>query len=74
MSGRATRSRPGRSGWRPGWRLAAAGIAAAVVLLLVGANAHLVYVALASQPDCVAHAKTPGKGDGATFRAARSSC
>ena len=63
-----------RPATRRRWRLAAAGIAAAAVLLLIGANAHLVYVALASQPDCVAHAKTPGKGDGATFRAARSSC
>ena len=58
---------------RRNWRLIAAGIAAAVVALLVAANAHLVYVAVASQPDCVAHAKTPGQ-DGAGFRAARPAC
>ena len=28
---------------------------------LVGANAHLVYVAIASQPDCVPHAKDDGR-------------
>lgn len=53
-------------------RLIAAFIAAAA-LLLVAANAHLVYVAVASQPDCVAHVKTSGQ-DGAGFRAARPSC
>lgn len=58
---------------RRNWRLIAAGIAAAVVLLLVVANAHLVYVAVASQPDCIAHIKAPGE-DGAGFRAARPSC
>ncbi len=42
------------------------------VLVLVAANANLVYVALASQPDCVAHLKTQGH-DG-TYRAARPSC
>lgn len=63
----------GPAGRRPGWRLIAGFIAGAVVLLLVVANAHLVYVAVASQPDCVAHIKTPGQG-GAGFRAARSAC
>jgi hypothetical protein len=48
------------------------GIAAAV-LLLVLANAHLVYVATTSQPDCVAHLKSSGEATG-NFRAARSSC
>lgn len=58
---------------RRNWRLLAGFIAGAVVLLLVAANAHLVYVAVASQPDCVAHIKTPGQ-DGASFRAARPAC
>lgn len=58
---------------RRNWRLIAAFIVAAVALLLVAANAHLVYVAVASQPDCVAHIKTSGQ-DGAGFRAARPSC
>ena len=61
------------TGPRRNGRLLAAGIATALVALLVAANAHLVYVAVASQPDCVAHAKTPAK-DGAGFRAARSAC
>lgn len=69
MSGAAS----GGPARRLNWRLAAAGIAAAVVLLFVAANAHLVYVAVASQPDCVAHTKTPDR-DGATFRAARPAC
>lgn len=58
---------------RLNWRLISLGIAGAVVTLLVAANAHLVYVALASQPGCVPHAKTMGQ-DGAAYRAARSSC
>jgi len=62
---------------RPNWRLISAGIAGAVVVLLVVANAHLVYVAVASQPECVAHIKAPEKArtaDGGAYRAARSSC
>jgi len=47
---------------------------AALLLLLALANAHLVYVAMQSQPDCVAHLK-PGTGDGSgAYSAARSSC
>lgn len=53
------------------WRIIALLIAAGGMAVLVAANAHLVWVALASQPSCVAHAKAAG-GDG--FRAARSSC
>ena len=34
------------------------------LLLLVGANAHLVYVAMTSQPDCVAHVKAGEAGSG----------
>lgn len=41
--------------------------------LLIGANAHLVYVAFTSQPDCVPHAKEVGV-EGAPLRAARSAC
>jgi hypothetical protein len=45
------------------------------LLLLVVANGHLVYVAMTSQPDCVAHIRH-GEGNGAheRFSAARSSC
>lgn len=68
------RRAPGMSFGRSlNWRLMAGLIAGAVVLLLIVANAHLVYVAVASQPDCVAHSKTQGQ-DGVTFRAARPAC
>lgn len=52
------------------WLAVAAGI-----LVLVGANAHLIYVAVTSQPDCVAHVK-PGEsgGQGGAFSAAQSDC
>lgn len=49
-----------------------AGVALAVVLL---ANAHLVYVASASQPGCVPHAKTDGANSApGVFGAAKPSC
>lgn len=45
------------------------------VLALIAANAHLVYVAVMSQPDCVQHIHggdvVPGRGG---FSAAQSSC
>lgn len=45
------------------------------LLLVIGANAHLVYMAVMSQPDCVAHARAgEATPDGARFGAARSSC
>jgi hypothetical protein len=49
------------------WLLVPAGL-----LLFAGANAHLVYVAMESQPDCVVHAKVAGGGHG--YRAAKSAC
>ncbi len=61
-----------RHGRRINWRVLGLTIAGAAVALFIAANAHLVYVALATQPDCVPHAKSPGK-DG-SFRAARSAC
>jgi hypothetical protein len=60
--------RYGRTGRRP-WIVLAV---AAGIIGLLGANAHLVYVAFASQPDCVEHEKSPGH-DG-TYRAAKSAC
>ena len=52
------------------WTMIGAGL-----LLLLIANAHLVYTAVVSQPDCVAHIR---QGEGASkdgrFSAARSSC
>jgi hypothetical protein len=67
MSGGATLTRRGRLSL---WLLVAAGLA-----LVIGANWHLVHVAVTSQPDCVAHVRT-GDGDGArgSFSAAQSSC
>lgn len=42
------------------------------VLLLAAANAHLVYVAVSSQPECVDHLKNVG--DDGRYRAAKSAC
>jgi hypothetical protein len=55
------------------WPLAAWLLAAVLVLVVAGANAHLVYVAVASQPECVAHLKEAGSQVGA-YRAAKSAC
>lgn len=54
--------------------LIAAGIGAAL-LIFVGANVHLLYVAFDARAECVDHIKVAGE-HGATdrFRAARSSC
>ncbi|MEZ5933286.1 MAG: hypothetical protein R3F54_15305 [Alphaproteobacteria bacterium] len=50
------------------------GLAVAAGLLLVAiANAHLVYVAVMSEPDCVPHFKASNEGAG-SFRAAKSAC
>jgi hypothetical protein len=43
------------------------------VLLVVGANAHLLYVALVSTPECVTHLKAGGIEPG-RFSAAKSAC
>lgn len=45
------------------------------LLLLAGANWHLVHVAILSQPDCVAHLRQ-GEGEGrpGVYSAARSAC
>ncbi|HEY1386851.1 MAG TPA: hypothetical protein VGF43_24725 [Dongiaceae bacterium] len=45
------------------------------LLLLVGANAHMVYEAVTSQPECVAHLR-PGEstGQSGAFSAAQSDC
>lgn len=54
-----------------GPRLFALGVSALVVLVFVGANAHLIAVSFSSRPDCVL--QTTKKG-AATYRAAKSSC
>lgn len=43
------------------------------LLAFAGVNAHLVYVAFASQPDCIDHLKEAGTSEG-KFRAAKSAC
>lgn len=43
-------------------------------LLLAGANAHLLYVAITSQPDCVDHVKPGEASRSGMFSAAKSSC
>ena len=50
-----------------------AAIALTVVGVFLAANAHLLYVALQSQPDCVAHEKA-GEAVAGQFSAAKSSC
>jgi hypothetical protein len=59
----------GRRGGRRAFWLAFAAILAGGLVL---ANAHLVYVAIGSQPGCVPHAKTAGEPG--LLRAAGSSC
>jgi hypothetical protein len=48
-------------------------LATVVVVVLIAANAHLAYVAISSQPDCVAHLKEKG-GQPGQFRAAKPVC
>jgi hypothetical protein len=48
-------------------------LAAVAVAAVIAANAHLIYVAIASQPDCVTHVR-PGERAGRQFSAAQSSC
>lgn len=44
-------------------------------VLFVAANAHLLYVAMTSQPDCVEHVRGGQTNDRSTgFSAAKSSC
>ena len=64
-SGGQTRRRSERRGF---WLI----LAAALVGLLILANAHLVYVAVGSQPACVPHAKSAGEAG--MLRAARPVC
>jgi hypothetical protein len=49
-----------------------AGVGIGVLVLLL-ANAHLVYVAVTSQPDCVPHPTTASETAG-SFKAAKPAC
>jgi hypothetical protein len=62
---------PSRLSRRGRWTLA--GIALAIVTLMAVANTHLVYVSLATQPECVPHLKAPDESRNA-LRAAKSAC
>jgi len=53
--------------------LVIAGVAGGLLLFL-GANAHLLYVALASRSECVDHLKLPGDARQGQYRAAKSAC
>ncbi|HTF77499.1 MAG TPA: hypothetical protein VK620_24830 [Bradyrhizobium sp.] len=51
------------------------GAVGAGLLLVLIANSHLVYVAIVSQPECVAHVRQgEGSAKDGRFSAARSSC
>jgi anti-sigma-K factor RskA len=62
---------PTRLGRRGRWTIA--GIGLAIVAVMAVANTHLVYVSLATQPECVPHLKAPAAG-GPAFRAAKPAC
>jgi hypothetical protein len=54
-------------------RLLVSFVVASALALMILANAHLVYVAFVSQPECVRHLKD-ASGQPGTYRAANSSC
>lgn len=59
---------------RQGRSLAIA-LATGGLVVLLAANAHLIYVAFSSQPDCVQHIREAGSGPpGARYAPAKSSC
>ena len=59
----------------PQWTVAIWLLVGVGLVALFAANGHLLYVAITSQPDCVAHVR-PGEGSGpnSRFSAAKSSC
>lgn len=61
------RTADSRRRWTSAWLLVPAGL-----LLVAAANAHLVYVAVSSQPECVPHLKEAGASG--SYRAAKSAC
>lgn len=64
MTARAAGS---RRRWMSAWLLVAVAL-----LLVAAANAHLVYVAVTTQPECVPHIKEAGTSG--SYRAAKSAC
>lgn len=61
-----------RSQRKVNWRHLSLAIVVGVVAMVAFANLHLVYVAVSSQPDCVAHMTDKGKEG--SFRAAKPAC
>lgn len=64
---------PGPAGRKFGLLRPAVLLIAVGTLVVIGANAHLLYVAITSQPECVAHSRTGETGPG-LFSAAKSAC
>lgn len=54
-------------------RVAVTALVLTVLIVFFSANAHLVFVAMTSQPECVPHLKSSTEGAG-DFIAAKSSC
>lgn len=54
-------------------KLIAVLLASAATFLFLAANGHFLYVALKSQPECMAHVK-PGVNISGQFSAAKSAC
>ncbi len=50
------------------------GLVIAGVALLVAANAHFLYVAVTSQPDCVPYSRASGENAAGTYGAAKPAC
>jgi hypothetical protein len=50
------------------------GAVAVALMVVVLANVHLVYAAIRSQPDCIAHLKPGTGGERGAYSAAQSSC
>jgi len=68
-------SATGKPSAKPRGKVLALSLAAVTVAVLLAANAHFFYVAVASQPDCVPHSKDIGSNEpGGAYRAAKSAC
>src|SRR5262249_14760957 len=72
-SGRCAATSPLR---KPRWggKRVAVILVAGGLLIVAAANAHLLYVAVTSQPDCVAHARPGEAASAGSYRAAQSAC